>query len=152
MAMAANRAATTAPGPSIASPSRVIIEAVTPEIDRGRFPIKRVVGEMVEVAADIFAEGHDVIEAIVKHRPPGIQVWVEVPMVAAVNDRWGAAFTAEAVGRHLYTVEAWVDRFASWYKELGKKVAAGQDVASELLEGAEHVREAADRASGADAA
>ncbi len=150
MAMAANRAAATEPGPSVASPSRVIIEGVTPEVDRGRFPIKRVVGESVEVAADIYAEGHDVIEAIVKHQPPGAREWIEVPMLAAVNDRWGAAFPVETVGRHVYTVEAWVDRFASWFKELGKKVAADQEVSSELLEGAEHIREAVARTSGPD--
>ena len=144
--MAAQRSGTTAAGPS---PSRVIIEGVSPEIDRGRFPIKRVEGEPVEVAADIFAEGHDVIGALLKHRPVG-GAWVEVPMLAGVNDRWTASFVAGAIGRHEYTVEAWVDRFASWFKEFGKKVAAGQEVTSELLEGAEHIREAVDRTQGPD--
>ena len=149
--MAVNRASATESGPAPSSPSRVIIETVTPEIDRGRFPIKRVEGETVDVAADIFAEGHDVLEAIVKHRPPGASAWVEVPMVPLVNDRWTAAFPVEQIGRHAYTVEAWVDRFSSWFKELGKKVAADQDVSSELLEGAEHVEEAVARTKGADA-
>ena len=150
--MAANRSSERESGPSIASPPRVIIEGVGPEVDRGRFPIKRVVGESVAVTADIFAEGHDVIEAVVKHRPAGQTEWAEVAMVPAVNDRWSASFVVEAIGRHEYTVEAWVDRFASWFKELGKKVAAGQEVLSELLEGAEHVREAATRTQGADKA
>ena len=148
--MAAQRSDRQEAGPSLASPSRVIIEGVSPEIDRGRFPIKRVVGEVVEVAADIFAEGHDVIEAVVKHRPAGTVEWAEVPMTFLVDDRWTAAFPVEQIGRHEYTVEAWVDRFASWFKELGKKVAAGQDVSSELLEGAEHIREAVERTTGPD--
>jgi len=139
-------------GPSEAAPSRVIIEAVHPEIDRGRFPIKRTVGEEVVVAADIYAEGHDVLTVALKHRPAGETTWAEAPMAALVNDRWQGRFVVDHQGRVEYTIEAWVDRFASWHKELGKKAEAGQDVASELLEGAELVREAAGRASGADAA
>ncbi len=140
------------PGPASSSPSRVIIEGVRPEIDRGRFPIKRVVGEEVAVEADIFAEGHDVLFALLKHRPAGQTRWVEVPMTGLVNDRWAGSFVVNTMGRHEYTVEAWVDRFASWFKEIGKKVEASLDVASELLEGAELVREGSARASGADAA
>ncbi len=138
-------------GPALTSPSRVIVEGVRPEVDQGRFPIKRVVGEEIVVEADIYAEGHDVLFALLKHRPAGATSWVEVPMTGLVNDRWTGSFAAEALGRHEYTVEAWVDRFASWFKELGKKVEAGLDVASELLEGAELVREGSRRASGPDA-
>jgi len=148
--MAANRSGPRESGPSVTSPSRVIIENVAPELDRGQFPIKRVVGEQVEVIADIFAEGHDVLAAIVRHRSVGQIEWTEVPMLAVVNDQWSASFVVATIGRHEYTVEAWVDRFASWFKELGKKVAAGQEVTSELLEGAEHVREAMNRARGSD--
>jgi len=137
-------------GPAKTAPSRVVIEGVLPEIDRGRFPIKRVVGEEVVVSADIYAEGHDVLMAVLKHGAEG-SGWAEVPMTALVNDRWTGSFVVEEMGRREYTIEAWVDRFASWHKELGKKAEAGQDVASELLEGAELVREAAARASGSDA-
>jgi starch synthase (maltosyl-transferring) len=139
----------TAGGPT---PSRVIIEGVHPEIDCGRFPIKRTVGEEVVVSADIYAEGHDTLAAILKHRPAGAEAWAEVPMTPLVNDRWTGRFTVADQGRHEYTIEAWVDRFASWRKELTKKWEAGQDVASELLEGAEFVREGVGRASGDDAA
>jgi len=145
--MAANRSGVKESGPSPTSPSRVIIEGVSPEIDGGRFPIKRVVGEDVEVSADVFAEGHDVLKAIVKHRPMGADTWTELVMAPGVNDRWSASFLVDAVGRHTYNVEAWVDRFASWFKEVGKKVEANQEVSSELLEGAELIREAASRAS-----
>ena len=138
-------------GPSRRAPSRVIIEGVSPEIDRGRFPIKRVVGEDVVVSADIYAEGHDVLMAVLKHRALGTEAWAEVAMIALVNDRWAASFVVGEQGRREYTIEAWVDRFATWHKELGKKAEAGQDVASELAEGAELIEEAVGRASGPDA-
>src|SRR4051812_30929184 len=138
-------------GPSESAPSRVIIENVKPEIDRGQFPIKRVVGEEVAVEADIFAEGHDVLKAVLKHRPLGSTEWVEVSMASLPNDRWTGSFTVGKQGRFEYTVEGWVDRFASWFYELGKKAEAGQDVQSELLEGAQLIREAATRAVGPDA-
>jgi starch synthase (maltosyl-transferring) len=44
--------------------TRVVIEEIKPEIDDGRFPIKRVIAEKVVVEADIFADGHDVISAL----------------------------------------------------------------------------------------
>ncbi len=125
------------------APSRVVIEGVAPEIDGGRFPIKRTVGEEVVVSADIFAEGHDLLTAVVKYRSPGDLEWSESPMAPLVNDRWTGRFTVDVLGRYEYSFEAWVDRFRSWLKELSKKNEAGQDVSSELLEGAEHVREAA---------
>jgi starch synthase (maltosyl-transferring) len=130
------------------APSRVIIEDVEPEINHGRFAIKRTVGEEVVVSADVFAEGHDVLRVVVSHRPVGSQSWSEAQMLATVNDRWSGRFSVGAIGRHEYTVTAWVDAFGSWRRDLGKKFEAGQDVASELLEGAEHVRAAAHRAAG----
>src|SRR4051794_9902524 len=133
-------------------PSRVIIEGVSPEVDCGRFPIKRTVGEDVVVSADIFTDGHDAIVAMLRHRPVGAADWTEVPMTFLGNDRWTGRFTVTAQGWHEYTLQAWVDRYASWHKELIKKHEAGQqDLTSELLEGAELVRDAARRASGQDA-
>ncbi|WP_435007091.1 alpha-1,4-glucan--maltose-1-phosphate maltosyltransferase [Tundrisphaera lichenicola] len=137
-------------GPAESAPSRIIIEGITPEIDGGAFPIKRVVGEGVIVEADIFAEGHDHLRALLKYRPVGSTEWSEIPMTPLPNDRWTGSFTIETQGRFEYTVEGWVDRFASWAYELGKKAEAGQDVQSELLEGAELVREGAKRAVGPD--
>jgi starch synthase (maltosyl-transferring) len=136
-----------------ASPaSRVIIEGVKPEIDCGRFPIKRTVGEEVVVSADIFAEGHDSLAAVVRYRLEGESHWSEAAMKFFGNDRWSGRFHVTSRGRFEYTVEAWVDRFASWSHEIAKKFEAGQDVASELLEGAEIVRAAASRASSANRA
>ena len=130
---------------------RVIIERVWPEIDGGRFPIKRSVDETVTVSADIFADGHDLLAGVVKYRalyrggrvlsdPPD---WNEVPLTPRDNDRWEATFTVSELGDCEYTVEAWVDRFGSWLKGLVAKAEAGQDVASELLEGAQLVHAAA---------
>jgi starch synthase (maltosyl-transferring) len=131
---------------------RVIIEAVSPEIDGGRFPIKRTVGEEVAVSADIFADGHDVIVAVLQHRCASANQWTEVPMALSNNDRWTSRFTVTTQGWHEYTIEAWVDRFASWHKELQKKHEAGQaDLASELLEGSALIVQGAGRAPGEDA-
>ena len=135
------------------APSRVIIEAVRPAIDGGKCPIKRTVGEEVHVEADVFAEGHDIVMVVLKHRLVGATGWLESPMTAQpYNDRWTGKFPVETRGTLEYTIEGWVDRFASWHYELTKKSEAGQDVSSELLEGAEYVLEASERASKPDSA
>jgi starch synthase (maltosyl-transferring) len=133
-----------------AVPARVLIDGVTPEIDGGRFPIKRIVGATVIVTADIFAEGHDRLAAVLCFRPPRTAAWREVAMQPLVNDRWHGQFTVSQLGEYEYTIVAWVDHFASWRSSLIKKFAAGLNVASELLEGAELVRAAAGRADGPD--
>jgi starch synthase (maltosyl-transferring) len=127
---------------------RVVIENVEPQIDSGRFPIKRTIGEQVRVRADVFADGHDDIAAVVRHRRVGEEHWHETLMAPVENDRWQAAFTVDALGRYEYTVEAWIDRFASWRHDLSKKVGAGQDVSSELVEGAALIRTAIERHPG----
>jgi starch synthase (maltosyl-transferring) len=127
---------------------RLVVERVTPEIDAGRFPIKRAVGEEVGVSADLFADGHDLIAGVLRYRhlsAAGAGEWREVPLRPIENDRWGASFRVEALGRAEYTIEAWVDHFSSWLKGLIAKAEAGQDVSSELLEGAELVERAASR-------
>src|SRR5690349_6450322 len=116
---------------------RTTIEAVWPEIDDGLFPIKRVVGEEVAVEADIFGDGHDVIRAVLKWHRWDDEQWSEMPMQTLVNDRWRGVFTVEGVGRYLYTIESWVDRFKSWRRDLEKKIQAQQDVSVELWTGAE---------------
>src|SRR4029077_9451872 len=130
-------------------PSRVVIGAVTPEIDGGRFPVKRVVGETVTVGADLFAEGHDRLAGVLRFRWAGEETWHEIPMEAGANDRWEATFTVTQLGTYEYVVHAWVDEFASWRAGLAKKCDAGLDVTSELLEGAALLGRMVDRASGA---
>jgi starch synthase (maltosyl-transferring) len=131
-------------------PSRVIVEGVEPEIDDGRFPIKRTVGEEVVVRADVHTDGHDVLSAVLRYRRTSVDDWSEVGMSPLGNDRWSAAFTVSEQGWYEYTVQAWIDEFATWRRDLQKKADAGQDVHSELLEGAELVRSIARRAGGSD--
>jgi starch synthase (maltosyl-transferring) len=130
---------------------RVVIEGVKPEIDYGRFPIKRIIGDTVVVEADIFADGHDVLSAVLLYRRESDSHWNEVPMDLLVNDRWRGSFVVDKMGRYKYTLTAWVDQFQSWRQGLAKKVETGQDVSVELLVGAEIIREAVQRAAGHDA-
>ena len=130
----------------------VVIENVAPAVDGGRYPIKREAGDQVEVTADVFKEGHDVLAVFLKHRRADEAAWREAPMHFVDNDRWAGVFSVADNARYLYTIEALPDPFRSWLADLGKRVAAGQDVRSELLEGAALVQAAADRATGADGA
>jgi starch synthase (maltosyl-transferring) len=135
---------------------RVLIENVAPDGDGGRFAIKRTPGESVLVEADIFTDGHDRIDAVLRYRDTthaAPDEWHEVPMVPLSNDRWQASFLVAQMGRYEYDLVAWIDHFATWQHALSKRVTAGQDVGSELLEGAVMIRAAAARAtSAADAA
>ena len=115
---------------------RVVVESIHPEIDGGRFPIKRVAGEAVVVSVDVHADGHDVLAAVLLYRRAGRSAWQETRMETLGNDRWRAQFVVDAIGEYEYTVEGWVDRFETWRHELSKKFGAGQDVSSELVEGA----------------
>jgi starch synthase (maltosyl-transferring) len=129
-----------------------VIECVTPELDCGRFPVKRVVGDTVMVGADIFKDGHDLIAARVQYRGPDDEGWRTAPLTHDYNtDRWQGTFTPDRVGMWTFTVEAWTDVFRTWRSELEKKITASQDVSSELLEGAEHVASAARTAKFGDA-
>jgi starch synthase (maltosyl-transferring) len=130
---------------------RVVIENVRPEIQGGRFPIKRTIGEHVEVTADTYADGHDMLHAVLLHRPVSQRDWEEVPMQPLVNDRWQAEFIVFVEGIHLYTLKAWVDPFQSWSRDFSKKLEAGQDIAVDLLTGVQLVQAAGKRASGEDA-
>ncbi|HHP7233554.1 MAG TPA: alpha-1,4-glucan--maltose-1-phosphate maltosyltransferase [Desulfobacterales bacterium] len=129
---------------------RVIIENVQPQIDDGAFASRRAIGEPVGVTADIFADGHDLLSAELRFRKEGEAEWQGRPMAPLVNDRWEAEFTVTELGRYHFTLRAWVDRFRTWTDKLRKKYAAGQDVAVDLLEGAELAADAAARAAEAE--
>ena len=129
----------------------VIIEAVAPTVDGGRYAVKREIGAVVEVSADIFKEGHDVLVAFLKYRRAGETAWRETSMRHVDNDRWAGSFTLDAVGRWVFAIEALPDPFQSWLADLLKRLDAGQEVASDLLEGAVLVRAAARRARGPEA-
>jgi len=130
---------------------RVVVEGVEPEIDAGRFPVKRTVGEGLVVEADAFTDGHDALAVRLLHRPEGADGWTESEMEPLGNDRWRGALSLDRPGRWLYTVEAWVDAFRSWRRDLRKRVDAGQDVGVDLRIGAALVRAAAERAGRSDA-
>jgi starch synthase (maltosyl-transferring) len=130
----------------------VAIEAVSPEVDGGRFPSKRSLGERVAIEADVFADGHETVACVIRYRHQSERAWTEAPMTALGNDRWRAEFTAGELGRYIYTVQGWVDGFQTWRMQLAKRVTAGQDVAPELEVGARLVEAAAVRAQGADSA
>lgn len=127
---------------------RVVIDRLEPQIDGGRFPIKRVVTDTVVVHADIVADGHDLITAVVLYRTKGARSFGEVPMVPDGNDRYHAAFFVEREGEYFYTVEAWIDHFATWCAGLEKKHDAGVATEMDLLIGARLVEEASGRAKG----
>ena len=131
-------------------PRRVVIENVSPEIDGGRFPVKRTIGEKVNVTADIHTDGHDLIAVVLRYRNGEDASWRETPMRELGNDRWIGTFPVTSLGRAVYGIAAWVDRFRTWRRDLEKKADAGQDVRVDLLVGAALVGEAAGRAKGAD--
>jgi starch synthase (maltosyl-transferring) len=139
---------------------RVVVEGIRPRIDEGRFPIKRTVGEAVEVSARIFADGHELIAAVLRSRSVsgfgirdlGFGSADEIPREIAMTpaapgtDEWTGRFEAGAIGWHEYSIAAWIDRFGSWRRDLSLKADAGQDVSVELIEGSMMVRDAASRA------
>jgi starch synthase (maltosyl-transferring) len=129
---------------------RVQIEGVSPEIDGGRFPIKRIVGEKVHVEVDMFCDGHDLISGVLLYRPETSQQWQEVPLSPLVNDRWEGEFTVTEMGSYIYTIMGWVDHFKSWQRDMKKKIDAGQDVSIDWLIGVELVERASQRASDED--
>lgn len=131
--------------------NRVVIENVKPEIDGGRFFIKRVVGESVLVTADIFGDGHDAIRASLFYKPENKKRWTEVFMDPQVNDVWTASFKVEEKGFYEYKIEGWVDHLLNWYKGFKKKKADGQDMQVELKIGAAFLRKAAELYSKAKA-
>ncbi len=130
------------------APSRVVIEGVSPELDGGRFPVKRTVGESVAVSGDIHADGHDELVAVLLHRVDSDRDWSETPLQPLGNDRWRASFRVERQAPHVYTLEAWLDPFLTWRRGLLRKSEVGRVERVDLLVGAELVEEAAGRAGG----
>jgi starch synthase (maltosyl-transferring) len=127
---------------------RVIIESVSPSVDDGRFPAKRVAGDVVLLEADVFADGHDVLSAIALHRHQSESQYQETRMTALVNDRWRAELTVEKLGFYFFTVEGWVDHFRTWHRDLQKRDP--DDLEMQFHIGVEMIRAAAGRAKGRD--
>src|SRR6476620_11213660 len=126
--MAKSTTSTSSNGKALVDPAldpalirRVVVERVRPRVDDGRFPIKRTTGEQVVVTADIFIDGHDTLAAALLHRRTGDAAWTAVPMEPLGNDAWTAVFSVGGPGRYEYTVEGWIDRIATWRKDLSRK-------------------------------
>jgi starch synthase (maltosyl-transferring) len=126
---------------------RVVIENLTPAVDGGRFPIKRIVGDTVRVQADAFADGHDVVACALLWRHTDQPRWRNTAMVAQGNDHWQGSFIVDALGPWLYTVCAWVDPFLSWRHDFARRVDA-DDLRVAARTGATLIGEAAQRAAG----
>ncbi len=129
-----------------------MVESVRPCISCGRFPVKRTLGDALEVTADVFGDGHDELGAVVRYRHESDRRWTEASMAPLGNDRWRASVQLPKLGRYRYAVRAWVDPFRTWRGQLERRIAAGQDVSVELLVGAGIVASSAASAGRAAAA
>jgi starch synthase (maltosyl-transferring) len=144
---------------------RVIIEGVQPQVDAGRYPAKRTLGDSVTITAAMFSDGHDHVAGRLFYKHSSEQDWSTAPLEPLVNDLWAATFVADGIGLWSFTVTAWVDHFDTWLSDLRKRIAAqpdpheptqqlstAQDIPLALRIGADHLEAAGDRAAGADAA
>lgn len=120
--------------------TRVVIENVYPQLDGGINPIKRIVGQQIEVTADVLADGHDTLQSSVRFKHESDKSWGESRMYGVGNEVWKGHFTVEKQGYYSYHVESWIDYALSWANGTQRKIADGQYVKSELLEGAEYIQ------------
>ena len=126
---------------------RAVIEGVRPQVDNGRFAIKRAAGETVSVEADVFTDGHDQLRCMLRYRHASSREWTEAPMTFLVNDHWRGEFTVVELGRYEYQLAAWVDAFVSWRHDFVRRNTADEnEIALALQAGATLVRDAVKRA------
>lgn len=130
---------------------RVSIENVYPQLDCGKYPIKRVTNETVKVSASIFVDGHDHVKAVLLYRKiqKGKEKWQEAPMKFISNDHWEGTFIPDQVGMYEYTIAAWADHFSTWQHGLKKKFEDHQEIKTELLIGIELMEGALEKATSA---
>jgi starch synthase (maltosyl-transferring) len=128
---------------------QVVIENIQPSVDAGRYPVKRVVGDKLEVGADIYADGHDHISAVVAYRVRGEEDFAEAPLRPQGNDVWRGSFTVEQLGRYEFRVSAWIDHFDTWIDGLQKKVEVDAETEVDLLIGSSLFADASGRAGAA---
>ncbi|MBC7460262.1 MAG: alpha-1,4-glucan--maltose-1-phosphate maltosyltransferase, partial [Thermoleophilia bacterium] len=129
---------------------RVVLEHPAPDVDAGRFPVKRIVGDVLRAEIDAFADGHDVVAGLVRYQRVGEDRWHEATLAALGNDRWFGDVPFTQAGRHHFTFAAWIDRWATWRRDLDKRVAAAQNVTVDLHIGAQLVRDAIERVTDPD--
>ena len=109
---------------------RVIIEAIQPQVDCGRYPARRFLGDRVDISAAIFGDGHDHVAAHLMYKHESERAWRTTPMTALVNDMWSATFFVDQLGAWTYTIQAWIDHFDTWCDDLKKRLAAQPDASS----------------------
>jgi starch synthase (maltosyl-transferring) len=141
---------------------RVIIEEITPQVDCGRYPAKRILGDAVTITAAVFGDGHDHVSGHLLYRPASEKDWRHTPLTPLTNDLWSATFTVDQLGDWSYTIEAWIDHFETWCADLRKRLAAqpnpdkpgpsteSQDIPLALRTGALLLEQAAQRANDSD--
>ena len=95
--------------PSDPTGPRFLVEDIYPCVDGGRYPVKRIAGEPIEVWADLLREGHDRLAAELLWRKETESDWRREPMRLHSNDRWHGRFTPPEPGRYLFAIEAWTD-------------------------------------------
>jgi len=139
------------PTQALERPFRIVVDRVRPEIDGGRFPVKRIVGESLTVEVDLVSDGHDRVDGVLLYRRSPEAKWEERSLVLVDGDRFRGTFPLAELGRWQYTVEGWIDAFASWLWGFRRKMDAGQDMAVELLDGARLIQSASTRAPKGDA-
>jgi starch synthase (maltosyl-transferring) len=132
--------------------SRVVIENVQPQINCGLFPIKRTIGDLVSIQADVFGDGHDHVRARLLWKEEGASIWENVEMLPLGNDRWQGEFPVDKIGRYRYTLVGEIDHFETWQSDLKKRVEAGQDLAVPFATGAALLEQVQPRASKQDSA
>ena len=130
--------------------SRVVVEHVEPQIDCGLFPIKRTVGDLVSIEADVFGDGHDHVRARLLFKEEGASSWQSIEMLPLGNDRWRGVFPVDKIGRYRYTVVGEIDHFETWQSDLKKRVEAGQDLAVPFATGGALLEQVQLRASKQD--
>jgi starch synthase (maltosyl-transferring) len=135
---------------------RVVIEEVQPQVDCGRYPVKRIIGDVVTVTAAIFGDGHNSIAGRLLYRHSSQKEWSFAPFAPLTNDLWSSSFTVDQLGDWSYSIEAWIDHFATWWADLQKRLGAqtstddSQDIALALCSGARLLESMAQRAKGSD--
>jgi len=118
---------------------RAVIEDVKPAINGGEFAIKKVIGETVKLTADVFGDGHDIVNAHLVYKHDSQKTWKKVPMTALVNDLWEVEFEVKKIGFYTYKLEAWVDYALNWQHEIKRKIQDDQHVSSELHDGVKYL-------------
>ncbi len=127
---------------------RIVIANVVPSVDAGRFAAKRVIGETIDVEADVFTDGHEMLGVELLSRAADEKKWRWSEMQLLSNDRWRGEFRPDRIGRYQFTIEAWFDRYGTYCRELIVKHKAGADLRVEIMEGREFLKRAKDRAKG----